>query len=132
MVGHGALLDESNGLEGERGERGVGAAEAGAEDHPRRLREGVVQPEAGQEAEQQRAGDVDDEGSPGEHALGAIPDGAVDEVPQRRPDGGSNNERRPRHEAHVVPPLPAGGMARASTMPAHTARKPASRPLFVE
>src|SRR5881396_1581404 len=55
----GTLLREPHRLVGERRERRVGAAEAGAEDGLGRGRERVVEGEAGEHAEEERAAHVD-------------------------------------------------------------------------
>src|SRR4029077_415303 len=95
-----ALLDQPDGLGRERGEVCEGAAEPGAEDLPRRLREGVVEGEPGEQPEGERTRRVDDERAPREGAAGAVADVAVDDVPEGGTDGGGGQEPDPGQGAH--------------------------------
>ena len=94
-VAAGALLEQAQGFVAERGVGGQRAAEAGAgQRHDR----GVGR-QAGQEAEQQRPGDVDGEGAPGEHRVVAGLDRPVGQVAQRRADRGTDRDEQQDHRA---------------------------------
>src|SRR5438105_14178766 len=95
-----AFLEQTEGLESERGEGGVRAAKAGAENDAGRVGEGVVQRETGEESQQERAADVDKEGPPGERALGAVLYRSVDEVSQRCAHSTGRDECDPSERAH--------------------------------
>lgn len=68
-----ALFEEAEGFEAEGGEGGVAAAEAGHEEEAGLGREGAVM--GGDEADEQRASEIDREGGPGEEAGAKAVDG---------------------------------------------------------
>ncbi len=93
----GAVFDEPNGFVGERGERGVRADEAGADDGGRGRGEAVVQGESGEEPEGGRSGDVDGQRAEREDGLGALLDEAVEEVAGDGAGGGGDGDSGERH-----------------------------------
>src|SRR5581483_3882491 len=99
-LGRRSLLDQPDGLEAEGRKRGVGPAEARPQHDLVRRRQAVVEGQAGDEAEEQRPGEVDDQRAPGEDAPAAVGDGPVEFVAGDGPGGPGHHERRPGGRAH--------------------------------
>src|SRR4029450_8153066 len=87
-------------LECERRERGVRAAEPGAEYQLQVSRERVVEPQPGQHAERERAGDVDDASTPRKLAACRVLDQRIEEVAGDGPERRGNQEGQPSADAH--------------------------------
>src|SRR5207248_10275607 len=96
----GALLHQSHRLEAERREGRVGPTEPRSEHDLGRPGEPVVERQTGDQAEGQRARDVDDERPPGEHAPGVAGDGPVEEIAGDGPAGAGGDEGDPGGRAH--------------------------------
>ena len=97
-----ALFGEPHGLVGERRERRVRTAESGAEHGLGSRRERVVEHEAREEAEQQRAGDVDHERAEGQLAANAALHVAVEEVAGGRADRARDRDAEDQHRDPIA------------------------------